>query len=477
MSKKIIIIFFLAISVFWPTIVFGQAQTSATNPLCWTKELCKQERDKYGVSGADSGWVQEEPCLGDWGKCLPGAVTKAEVSFGGSSQFTDIGQYIKTIYNYSLVIIGILATVIIIISGAQWITSAGNTETISSAKKKITGAVIGLVIAYMSYNILNSINPATVNLRLPQVWLLRSVPLPPKWCQEVQLQVAGASLPDAFKVTKEYVKFAKDQYNTNLSPDVPFKQSETLCGVQFESPAGGYCFGSVCDGLSPSSNDADIKNKICGKDFPCACYPKKSSSDMSINVCQPSSLGGTINMNGKNKIEDWYVDYITLYALCHVGEQYSVRRVDYSDPDEDNADYGLTAHTDNNADCAFAPGSGGSQGGTPLLSGYFLAVEVNDAGSVISQDDTWVLGKKSCGNGGKPIVGANMASFAPLADPSNAKEYTLTLGVMAEMMAGGDLWGASDLAKGVTCDIVTNVPPYNIGLENSDLKDGVFYRP
>lgn len=171
--------FIILVGVFTPTI-FVVAQESNTvlapnDPLCWTKEACEEARKKMAGDNyvqSSGGWIQSDPCFGEYGKCLPSGVTKTQISFGSDDQFTDAGQYIKKVYEYSIVAIGIVAVIMIIISGFQWITSAGNSETVTSSQKRIKGAVIGLLIAYMSFNILNSVNPATVNFRLPQVWMV-----------------------------------------------------------------------------------------------------------------------------------------------------------------------------------------------------------------------------------------------------------------------------------------------------------------
>ncbi len=179
---KQIILFFFLFSVFCP-IKFVYAQgvdtgVSMANPMCWTKEACENKRKQLlgaNPGSYEGGWVQEDPCTGDWGKCLPVGVTKAQISFGGDQEFSEAGSYIRAVYNYGIAAIGIVAVVVIIIAGAQWITSAGNAEVIGRAKKRISGAIIGLFIAYMSYAILQTINPATVSLRLPQVWLIAPV--------------------------------------------------------------------------------------------------------------------------------------------------------------------------------------------------------------------------------------------------------------------------------------------------------------
>lgn len=70
-----------------------------------------------------------------------------------------LGEYIVGIYKYLIVAAVIVAIIIIIISGIQWILSAGNSDTISSIKKRIFGAIIGIVLIFSSYTILYIINP------------------------------------------------------------------------------------------------------------------------------------------------------------------------------------------------------------------------------------------------------------------------------------------------------------------------------
>lgn len=160
------------------------------NIYCWHRIDCHNFRKQFLTDNPsdaelEKGFVSDistAPCntgTGDeqWGRCLPGGVTKTEISFGGQDRFSNIGEFIILMYKYLLTVASIVAVVMIIIAGMQWVTSGGNSEAISSAKKRISGAIIGLFIAYMSYFILNTINPAMVNLRLPQVWLTRPIAL------------------------------------------------------------------------------------------------------------------------------------------------------------------------------------------------------------------------------------------------------------------------------------------------------------
>ena len=53
---------------------------------------------------------------------------------------------ISTVINFVLSVLGVIAFIMIIVAGFQWMTAAGNEEKVSSAKKILVGAVIGLVI-------------------------------------------------------------------------------------------------------------------------------------------------------------------------------------------------------------------------------------------------------------------------------------------------------------------------------------------
>lgn len=63
--------------------------------------------------------------------------------------------YIRTIINAALVMAGVVAVVYLIIGGYQYITSAGNPEVATQAKSTILNAVIGLIIIFASYVIID----------------------------------------------------------------------------------------------------------------------------------------------------------------------------------------------------------------------------------------------------------------------------------------------------------------------------------
>lgn len=75
---------------------------------------------------------------------------------------TWISDYISGIYQYGLLIGGILAAIVLMAGGLIWLTSGGDVSRVTNAKKIITGGLVGLLLLFGTYIILNTINPELV---------------------------------------------------------------------------------------------------------------------------------------------------------------------------------------------------------------------------------------------------------------------------------------------------------------------------
>lgn len=82
---------------------------------------------------------------------------------GDSPSFPDM---VSALYSFGIWTVGIAAFFMLIIGGFMYITSAGNTSSVGTAKKIIWDALLGLVAALVAYLILYVINPDLVNLNL-----------------------------------------------------------------------------------------------------------------------------------------------------------------------------------------------------------------------------------------------------------------------------------------------------------------------
>jgi hypothetical protein len=65
----------------------------------------------------------------------------------------DLREGVMNIINLLLGFLGIIAIIIILYGGFVWLTSAGNEEKVSQAKKIITAGIIGLIIIFVSFAI------------------------------------------------------------------------------------------------------------------------------------------------------------------------------------------------------------------------------------------------------------------------------------------------------------------------------------
>jgi TRAP-type C4-dicarboxylate transport system permease small subunit len=73
----------------------------------------------------------------------------------GGSNATPLPTVIKTIVNVLLYFIGILSVIMVIYGGFRYVTSAGDTSAVASAKNTILYAVVGIVVAVTAYAIVN----------------------------------------------------------------------------------------------------------------------------------------------------------------------------------------------------------------------------------------------------------------------------------------------------------------------------------
>ncbi|MEK7131400.1 MAG: pilin [Patescibacteria group bacterium] len=331
MFKKISVIIAVAFTVFISSPVIAAtdntSQIPELNPFCWHRKDCQDIRKQFGGTGTgDDGFITDVsvvPCTGggvkgspeEWGRCLPAGQTKTEISFGGQDKFSNIGEFIVLMYKYLLTIASIVAVVMIIIAGMQWVTSGGNSEAISSAKKRIGGAVIGLFIAYMSYFVLNTINPALVNLRLPQVWLIRPQALMTEFCSDLKGVNEG-------KLRLSYVSLATEP--TKPLPPLDQRDFEVWspdllsCGSRFLAENGGdsTCIGNMCLQKFEDGEQKTCFDKKGDGNYECGNIKMAGKITYSGGITEPgfiASLGQLVF----NRWDNQPVRDRTLYFVCN----------------------------------------------------------------------------------------------------------------------------------------------------------------
>jgi uncharacterized membrane protein len=80
-------------------------------------------------------------------------ITQDFVDTTGFNQGTSVGNIVATGIEIVLSVLGLIFVVLVIVSGFEWMTASGSEDRISKAKKRLTSAIIGLVIVIAAYSI------------------------------------------------------------------------------------------------------------------------------------------------------------------------------------------------------------------------------------------------------------------------------------------------------------------------------------
>jgi hypothetical protein len=157
----------------------------------------------FGAAGLAAAQVDGEPGTpGYTGPNLeipvPGLEFSGIVRDNGYITIPWLGQYIGGVYAFLISIVGMFAAVVIVIGGFQYVTSAGDKGKIGAAKKRITNAMIGLLLVFGSYTILYVINPALTKFEGLQI-----VGVTPDFLEPVDPEVSPEVTPETAEFTDE----------------------------------------------------------------------------------------------------------------------------------------------------------------------------------------------------------------------------------------------------------------------------------
>jgi hypothetical protein len=345
---------------------------------CMTKKECMDIRKKSydltdaqaaeGFYAAKDHTDAEKACKGnvdskgnEMGFCSPVGQAKTEISFGGKNYFANLGEFIQYIYRYTILVAAILAVVMLIFAGVQWLTSAGSSEKTGSAKKKISGALVGLLIALLSYNILNLLNPYMVNLRLPQVWILKPQDIVPKICP-----LAGGKLSFAYNEDqKKNISNAEIKKKYDSAKYTTEGKSAQCRSYYFLEGAGNKpCAGTICGPGKACIYGLDNKLEYNCVD---AILAGKISVGFDFRL---SELGGNVFDNN-----------LLLIAMCPDG---GIEKIDDMDLPDDANQYAFPNSLKESISKAC--------GGKP--AGFYFGGEINDGSNC---DDWHAIGQSTNG--------------------------------------------------------------------------------
>jgi hypothetical protein len=79
---------------------------------------------------------------------------------------TTAAEYLVYFFNLAVAIGALIAVVMVIMAGIEWVTSSGNPSKVESAKGKITNTLLGVAILMGCYLILNTISPELTTIKI-----------------------------------------------------------------------------------------------------------------------------------------------------------------------------------------------------------------------------------------------------------------------------------------------------------------------
>jgi len=101
----------------------------------------------------------------------------------GDNDYIDIpwiADYVAGAFRYGVGIGAVIAAVMIMIGGIQYLTAGGDTSRVMKGKEKISDAVLGLSILFGSFLILSTVNPDLVNLNSLRVMTIKRIEFRPE---------------------------------------------------------------------------------------------------------------------------------------------------------------------------------------------------------------------------------------------------------------------------------------------------------
>ncbi len=315
----------------------------------------------------------------------------------GDGTVKNISEYIQGVYRFLIGAGALFAVIMMIVAGYQWIFSGGSSDKVGAGKKRMFNAAIGLMLALVSYIVLNTITPRLVQTRLPQV---DAVPQFPEGADETSCTSSIVQAAALRKATGRPV----------LAESISPAQVATLTAYE-----GNY---------TSASQEVSLDNAYCGRSYNIA---SKSSQTTVLGrcigtggcnanevcaqgQCSKTFLSGRLTWEGDT---NRFVDSISLYALCKKEKPIHVKTISlskylfatkqqtYQFPIDWLAkDEEVEKHPEKDPLLQSINDCGRDANNQPNFLGFILSVQVNDDSSLVTIDDDYAIIKTSCSTTG-----------------------------------------------------------------------------
>lgn len=139
----------------------------ADNDKCWSQYECENNVAKIDGEEVPYEWDtrQAEECISGERYCYrPAEAVELSVLIGETTEVDSIADYINVAYNFLLPAGALLAVLMLMIAGLQYMVARGNPDRIGKAKTRIRNAVTGIILLLLAATFAQFMDPALTHL-------------------------------------------------------------------------------------------------------------------------------------------------------------------------------------------------------------------------------------------------------------------------------------------------------------------------
>jgi len=268
------------------------AAIAAVNQLCFTPADCA--KPEYG--GSTTAFRAGQGCPTGKGRCVaPEPDVKLGIPIGSVTTVKGMRDYINKVFQYALTVVAVAAAVMFVYGGFRYITGSAFGD-IQKAKEIMVDSSVGLLLLLGAVTILNTVNPATTTLKMPEIYMInQEVNMQAKWCKDLTKSAGNVKFAEAGP--------APNYTDPGTITTFPLTADQTRCTAEYyaEGMGGNRCEGQSCEHLGKGYSCADC----AGGSFP-GCNDKKSGT-----ACVKAQWTGTVTWTGEQTANS-----MKLFAVC-----------------------------------------------------------------------------------------------------------------------------------------------------------------
>jgi hypothetical protein len=216
-----------------------------------------------------------------------------------------LGLYIKAFYTYGLEVAGILAAIVLMAGGVLWLISAGDSSKIGEAKELIVGSLVGSIILFSSWIILNTINPNLLKLVALKTKVDTTIITEVGCCTDPSTKASwNTTQKDCGSANQFYAdRLVDDTTKSCLEPSTAnpmgcciHENTDAVAGPMSLTSTGDYTCDNVKQTMCAGDNNTFKPNQDCNQSSECNSAP--SSPCTKIPDGDPCNTGDLTGENG-----------------------------------------------------------------------------------------------------------------------------------------------------------------------------------